>query len=208
LPFGCPNSGFLDQRFALDWVQSNIESFGGDPARVMIFCESAGGESVKQLLANPPSPLPFSSAILQSQQALLVGNGLENYKQVLKNFGCETTACLREVPTGDIKAYIEKKSLAFPLVNGDGTSVSNVKDTITSGTWAKVPVMLGTNLDEASIFLAVAGIKDGQTALNSVLDTFKVTKSAARDSLVAMYTAAGIDAAKDVASRRVMCHAS
>jgi carboxylesterase 2 len=191
----------LDQRFALDWVQSNIESFGGNPERVMLFGESAGGESVKQLLANPPNPLPFSSAILQSQGSLLVSNGLANYEQVLKNFGCETTTCLREVPAVDIKAYIEKKSLAFPPVNGDGTSVSNVKETITSGTWAKVPIMLGSNLHEASVFLAVAGVKDGQTALNSVLDTFKITTSAARDSLVAMYTAAGIYAAKDVASR-------
>jgi carboxylesterase 2 len=182
-------------------VQSNIEAFGGDPTRVLLFGESAGGESVKQLLANPPSPLPFSSAILQSEQALLPGNGLENFKQVLKNFNCADTACLRKVPAVDIKAYIEKESLGFPPVNGDGTSVSDVRDAIRSRTWAKVPAMLGTNLNEASVFLAVGGVQDGQTTLNGVFDQLNITSSAARDSLLAMYAAAGINASNDVASR-------
>jgi carboxylesterase type B len=66
LPAGEGNPGFLDQRKALNWVSKNIATFGGDPAKVTIFGESAGGWSVKQLIALPPKPLPFRAAILQS----------------------------------------------------------------------------------------------------------------------------------------------
>ncbi|KAF2035410.1 liver carboxylesterase 1 precursor [Setomelanomma holmii] len=192
VPFRSQNSGFLDQRFALQWVQNNIAQFGGDPSRVMIFGESAGGESVKQLLANPPSPLPFSSAILESQNAVLTGNGLENYKQVLNNFNCADIVCLRKVSATDIKSYIESQSLAFPPVNGDGTAVSDVRASITSRKWANVPAMLGSNLNEARVFLAVLGLSDGTTALNTVFDQLNITSDAVKNTIISQYAAQGI----------------
>jgi para-nitrobenzyl esterase len=61
-----PNCGILDQLVALRWVQANIEAFGGDPDRVTIFGESAGGGSVLSLLASPLATGLFGAAIVQS----------------------------------------------------------------------------------------------------------------------------------------------
>jgi carboxylesterase type B len=191
----------LDQRFGLQWVQQNITQFGGDPSRVMLFGESAGGESIKQLLANPPSPLPFSSAILQSQNAVLPGNGLVNYKQVLLHFGCADIACLRKVPALDIKAYIESNSLSFPPVNNDGTSTPDVRLSISSGKFANVPTMLGSNLNEARVFLAVTGVTDGNTALNATFDQYNITSQTVRDSIIAAYAAQGITDSYELSDR-------
>jgi para-nitrobenzyl esterase len=64
------NYAILDQIAALKWVRDNIAQFGGDPSRVMIFGESAGGSSVASLIASPMAKGLFHRAILQS------GNGI------------------------------------------------------------------------------------------------------------------------------------
>lgn len=68
------NVGLLDQIAALKWVQENIESFGGDPERVMIFGQSAGGMSVRMLLTSPLTEGLFSRAVPESGGGLNEGD--------------------------------------------------------------------------------------------------------------------------------------
>jgi para-nitrobenzyl esterase len=60
------NYGILDQQAALAWVQKNIGAFGGDPSRVTLFGQSAGGESVLIHVASPESKWLFQQAIGES----------------------------------------------------------------------------------------------------------------------------------------------
>lgn len=66
------NYAYMDQVAALQWVQRNIGAFGGDPANVTVFGESAGGESIHSLITTPLAKGLFHKAIVQS------GNGREN----------------------------------------------------------------------------------------------------------------------------------
>ena len=59
-------AGLHDQTFAMAWTQRNIAAFGGDPDKVTIFGESAGGYSICQHLVNPASNGLFSHAIMES----------------------------------------------------------------------------------------------------------------------------------------------
>jgi carboxylesterase 2 len=164
---------------------------------VTIFGESAGGYSVKQLLANPPSPLPFAAAIMESQQIAASGVGLVSYNAVLANFSCETAPspidCLREVPATQIKAVIESESLGFPPVNGDGTQLNDVRPSISSGKFAKVPIFLGTNANEGRVFVAELGISNSTDLVDQVIDELVPGNStlaeALKSSIVALYAA-------------------
>jgi para-nitrobenzyl esterase len=60
------NYGLLDQLAALQWVKRNIEVFGGDPANVTLFGESAGGVSILALMTTPAASGLFHKAIIQS----------------------------------------------------------------------------------------------------------------------------------------------
>ncbi|HEY7101497.1 MAG TPA: carboxylesterase family protein [Mycobacteriales bacterium] len=72
IPGAPANRGLLDQLAALEWVRENISGFGGDPDRVTVFGQSAGGGSVAALLAMPRAAGLFRRAIVQSMPVVFV----------------------------------------------------------------------------------------------------------------------------------------
>ena len=106
------NAALQDQRFSLLWVQANIKSFGGDPARVTIFGESAGGFSIAWHLVSPKSAGLFRSAIMESgssdspQFFQPVKDAIEFNTLYANAIGCPDVAtvlsCLRALPMDDI----------------------------------------------------------------------------------------------------------
>jgi len=133
----------------------------------LIFGESAGGYSVKQLIANPPSPLPYSAAIMQSQASGVQG-GPVSFGKLATLLGCNSTsqlACVRAAPADKIRDIIEKQRLIFGPIEDGKTMAKDVRINIKSGKAAKIPLIIGTNKNEGTPFmhsgLAVPGASIG-----------------------------------------------
>ncbi|KAK2793459.1 hypothetical protein FQN50_010003 [Emmonsiellopsis sp. PD_5] len=165
------NLGLLDQRLALSWVQRNIASFGGDPAKVTIFGESAGAGSVDALITTPPPDDLFRAAILQSGQAtinLTPANSTKSWIELTKAFNCPSSGsgegggleCMRAIPAEDIKEVIERAGLIFgPAPDGgrtwpDTPRRDRLESTDKDPRIARVPVMVGITAEEGRTFAA------------------------------------------------------
>jgi para-nitrobenzyl esterase len=161
------NAGMLDAVAALKWVHENIEGFGGDAGNVTIFGESGGGAKVSMLLAMPDAKGLFHRAVIQSGPGIRVGDakgGAKAAEMLLKELNIQPASArsIQQVPMDQIlTAYFAvQPKLGFgggfgPIVDGvslprepfapDAPDVS-----------ATVPIMIGTNHDEGTIFLGGA----------------------------------------------------
>merc|ERR1719225_2058207 len=110
------NMGLRDQHLAIQWVQANIQEFGGDPSRITIFGESAGGMSVQAQVLSPHNEGLLGGAIAQSGSILFVsvatpGQYAENAAAAL---GCPTTMDQR---TLDCLQNLDAESLNEPITD-------------------------------------------------------------------------------------------
>lgn len=78
------NAGILDQIAALKWVKKNIGAFGGDPERVLVFGQSAGGMSTRMLLTSPLCGGLFSRAVVQSGGGLNEADPIRPRKEFME----------------------------------------------------------------------------------------------------------------------------
>lgn len=102
------NAGLLDQRFALEWVQKYIHLFGGDPHRVTVIGESAGGGAIMHQITaygGAKGPAPFSRAITQSAYLPPITPALQNrtYRAVLAAADVSTYEELKSTPSSDLQ---------------------------------------------------------------------------------------------------------
>ena len=162
------NYGYMDQLAALAWVKTNIAAFGGDPARVTIFGQSAGGGSVAQLMLAPQGQGLFQQAIIQSgggrdvwpllvtarpdkPSAEAIGVAFAE-KAGAKGASAEA---LRALPAAKLLGKLdllnmEEATFSGPVVDGRLVTGSAVEG-FAAGKQAKVPLLIGANSDELGI---------------------------------------------------------
>ncbi len=148
------NYGILDMIAALEWVQRNIDQFGGDPANVTIAGQSAGAFGVNFLTVSPLARGLFHRAIAQSGAAFLSSPlrpalDLEGAEQLglsfAENLEAASLADLRALPAEVILKA--RGGINAPFVDGY-VIPEGVMDTYTKGKQQKVPVLLGWNRDD------------------------------------------------------------
>lgn len=159
------NYAILDMIAGLEWVQRNIERFGGDPGNVTIAGQSAGSYAVNYLTVSPLAKGLFHRAIAQSGAAFLSspfrpGMNLEEAEQAGVVFGegvgVASIAELRSLPADSILNV--RGMMNGPFTDGY-VIPENVMDAYENGNQNDVPVLVGWNGDEGMVMQMQAADK-------------------------------------------------
>lgn len=189
------NLGLYDQRMSMEWTSDNIEAFGGDPGRVTLWGHAAGGVSVLSHLVSNGGDATYndrqlfhgaimSSGSLMPAEFANSTRSQEVYDEVVLTAGCQNAddslQCLRELSTMEFGMAsdsipgansVEALRLLY-IPRPDGELIQHSPEKLLSdGMFPGVPMILGNQEDEATIFTQVHGLFEykGSYKFNSYL---------------------------------------
>jgi para-nitrobenzyl esterase len=207
-----PNRGLLDQLAALEWVQTNIAAFGGDPGNVTLAGESAGAMCAVTLLSMPQSDGLFRRLIAQSGAAhhvVSVDTAIAVTAKLAKALGVgPTAAAFAEVPRQVLIEAVNPVILAinaetattdkWPELRRNGLTLKPVVDgeilqrrpieSLAAGTNSRVDVLIGTNSDEQRLWVVPPGA-EGENIEEPALRSMIAGIGADPDEVTKIYAA-------------------
>ncbi|MBN2635797.1 MAG: carboxylesterase family protein [Prolixibacteraceae bacterium] len=154
------NYGLLDMIAGLEWIQKNIATFGGDPNKVTIFGESAGGIAVSMLCASPLAKGLFHGAISQSggsfgpprpttypgENQKLLSDAENDGLAFMEAAGVSSIAELRAIPADKLPA-----GRGWPIIDGY-VIPDDQYNLYEAGKYNDTPILIGYNSDEGASF--------------------------------------------------------
>ncbi|GAQ39481.1 hypothetical protein AtubIFM55763_000063 [Aspergillus tubingensis] len=179
-----PNVGLLDQRLAVEWVAANIANFGGDPARIALWGQSAGAASVTAYSYGYPEDPIVAALIADSGAPNIVDN--EDYAHTNFTFlaslvGCdglsstEELSCMRNVSARKLQTalstYSGSPSISFTPAVDNKTFFANWTERAIEGKVAKIPLITGSNTNEGAGFVSFTPAGPSKSTL------FEITES-------------------------------
>ncbi|GAA0673005.1 para-nitrobenzyl esterase [Sphingomonas insulae] len=197
------NLGLRDMIAALAWVRDNIVQFGGDPANVTVFGESAGAMAIADLIASPLAKGLFARAIVQSGHGGMtrdIGVAQRLVRAVARRLDitADRAGFASVAPGEPLLDAVEAVSLPaaridlrnpdgrepvfgisrFVPVHGDDVLPLAPLDALKQGAGADVQLLIGSNAEEMNLYLVPSGVRDKlNTGLGRLLAWFVLRKS-------------------------------
>lgn len=164
---GSGNYGLMDQIAALTWIKENIAAFGGDPAQITVFGQSAGAQSIYQLICSPVSQGLFHRAIMQSGGGPITGTATTSTDKEMRDYcmrflrycKCENLYDARAIPSNTLfklwnefgKTNPEGDIKLHPVVDGY-VLPQNANDIFRAKKHANIPCIVGNVADEGRAY--------------------------------------------------------